>query len=131
MTEEKSGASGFLEEIKRRKVFRVAVAYLIVGWVLIQVADVTSGPLRLPEWSNTFVIWLVALGFPIALTLAWIFDVTPSGIKVTGSADEESSPQVSDASIAVLPFLNMSGDPDNEYFSDGLSEELLNLLARL
>jgi len=108
---------------------RVIVAYLIVGWLLIQIADVTLEPLHLPEWSGTFVIWLVALGFPIAVILAWVLDVTPQGVKVTEPIESNDVP--SDASIAVLPFVNMSGDTDNEYFSDGLSEELLNLLARL
>jgi len=124
-----SGLSTFWEEIKRRKVARVIVAYLIVGWLLIQIADVTLEPLRLPEWADTLVIWLIGLGFPIAVILAWVLDVTPDGVKVTESADTAAAP--SDASIAVLPFVNMSGDADNEYFSDGLSEELLNLLTRL
>jgi len=119
----------FWNELKRRKVARVAVAYLIVGWLLIQVADVTLEPLHLPEWSDTLVIWLIALGFPIAIVLAWTLDVTPGGIKVT--ADEPAKAPVDAASIAVMPFVNMSGDSDNEYFSDGMSEELLNLLARL
>jgi len=75
------------------------------------------------------VIWLVALGFPITIVLAWVLDVTPAGVKVTGPAKASDAP--SDASVAVLPFVNMSGNADNEYFSDGLSEELLNLLTRL
>ena len=121
--------SKFWDEVKRRKVVRVVIAYLIVGWLLIQIADVTIEPLRLPEWSGTLVIWLVALGFPIAVILAWVLDVTPEGVKITESAEAKDAPP--DASIAVLPFVNMSGDADNEYFSDGLSEELLNLLTRL
>jgi adenylate cyclase len=124
-----SKASTLWEEIKRRKVVRVVIAYLIVGWGLIQIADVTLQPLHLPDWAGTMVIWLIALGFPIAVILAWVLDITPEGVKVTGAAAEDDVP--GDASIAVLPFLNMSGDPENEYFSDGLSEELLNLLARL
>ena len=123
------GASKIWGEIKRRKVVRVIIAYLIVGWLLIQIADVTLEPLHLPEWSGTLVIWLVALGFPVTVILAWVLDVTPEGVKVTESADVITGP--SDASIAVLPFVNISGDADNEYFSDGLSEELLNLLTRL
>lgn len=119
----------FWNELKRRKVVRVAFAYLIVGWLLIQIADVTLEPLHLPEWADTFVIWLIGLGFPIAVVLAWMLDVTPGGIRVTDTKPE--TPAAGDASIAVLPFVNMSGDPDNEYFSDGMSEELLNLLARL
>ena len=131
MPEEKSSAASFWEEIKRRKVVRVIVAYLIVGWLLIQIADVTSEPLRLPDWSDTLVIWLVALGFPVTVILAWAFDITPNGIEVTDSTVAGSKDRSSDTSIAVLPFINMSGDADNEYFSDGLSEELLNVLARL
>jgi len=123
------GSSKLWEEIKRRKVVRVIIAYLIVGWLLIQIADVTLEPLHLPEWSGTLVIWLVGLGFPIAVILAWVLDITPEGVKVTTNSEADDTP--SDASIAVLPFVNMSGDKDNEYFSDGLSEELLNLLARL
>jgi adenylate cyclase len=123
------GASKIWEEIKRRKVVRVIIAYLIVGWLLIQIADVTLEPLHLPEWSDTLVIWLIGLGFPIAVILAWVLDITPEGVKVTEEADTTAAP--SDASIAVLPFVNMSGDAGNEYFSDGLSEELLNLLTRL
>ena len=119
----------FWNELKRRKVVRVTVAYLIVGWLLIQVADVTLEPLHLPEWSDTLVIWLIGLGFPIAIVLAWMLDVTPEGIRVT--VEESDATPNDDASIAVMPFINMSGDPDNEYFSDGMSEELLNRLVRL
>ena len=124
-----SAAAKFWEELKRRKVVRVVVAYLIVGWVLIQIADVTLQPLHLPDWAGTLVIWLIGLGFPIAVILAWVLDVTPEGVKLTDAVAAGSEP--ADASIAVLPFVNMSGDADNEYFSDGLSEELLNLLTRL
>ncbi|MCH7821904.1 MAG: hypothetical protein IIA07_07805 [Proteobacteria bacterium] len=133
MTAQKSKSSTLWEEIKRRKVVRVVVAYLVVGWGLIQIADATLQPLHLPDWAGTLVVWLVALGFPITVILAWVLDISPKGIKVTGPADEsdEVSSAPADASIAVLPFVNMSGNPDNEYFSDGISEELLNLLSRL
>lgn len=129
MPDKPTKTSGFWTELKRRKVVRVIVAYLVVGWLLIQIADVTIEPLRLPEWSDTLVIWLVGLGFPIAIALAWVLDVTPAGVKVTAPAEAGDAP--SDASVAVLPFVNMSGNADNEYFSDGLSEELLNLLTCL
>ena len=128
MTEESLKSKSFWQELQRRKVVRVVIAYVIVGWLLIQIADVTLEPLHLPSWSQTLVIWLVGLGFPVAVILAWVLDVTPEGIAVTPLANE---PSVDDATIAVLPFVNMSGDPENEYFSDGMSEELLNLLARL
>lgn len=91
---------------------RVVLAYVFVGWLLIQIADVTLEPLHLPSWSETLVIWLVALGFPIAVILAWVLDVTPEGIAVTPPQDE---PSVDDATIAVLPFVNMSGDPERVF----------------
>jgi len=128
MTEESPETKSMWHELQRRKVVRVAVAYIVVGWVLIQIADTTIEPLHLPSWSGTLVIWLVGLGFPVAVILAWVLDVTPRGISVT-KADDRAAPD--DATIAVLPFVNMSGNEENEYFSDGMSEELLNLLARL
>lgn len=119
----------FIEELKRRKVFRAVVAYIIVSWVLIQIAETTFEPMGLPPWSLTFVIALVFLGLPLALVLAWGFDITSSGIERTQSVPEAAE---SDdiPSIAVLPFVDMSPDKDNEYFADGLTEELLNVLAK-
>jgi adenylate cyclase len=70
MTEESPESKSFWKELQRRKVVRVAVAYVIVGWVLIQIADVTIEPLHLPVWAGTLVIWLVGLGFPVAVVLA-------------------------------------------------------------
>ena len=71
----------FLGEIKRRKVFQVAAVYAVVSWLLIQVVDVVAEPLALPDWIDAVVIVLLAVGFPIAVILAWAFDLTPEGIK--------------------------------------------------
>jgi len=140
-----SGLKTFWSELRRRKVGRVAFVYIIVAWLLIQVAEVTFEPLQLPEWSVTLVIALVVLGFPLALVLAWAFDLTPEGIIRDVSGGEELAPTTAAGTagcdnrpartdkrraIAVLPLANMSGNPENEFFSDGITEEILNLLAR-
>jgi TolB-like protein/Tfp pilus assembly protein PilF len=133
---------GFITELRRRKVFRVATFYAIAGFVVAQVADIVMPGLQLPGWSVTFVLVLLLLGFPIAIALAWAFDVTPAGVVRTpargrrggGPAGEDPGsdrPAGPIRSIAVLPFADMSPDRDNEYFGDGLAEELLNALARL
>jgi adenylate cyclase len=116
----------FLEELKRRKVIRVVVAYVIVGWLLIQVAETTFAPMGLPDWSLTLVIVLVVLGLPLAAILAWGFDITPDGIEKTADAVTPEG-----LSIAVLPFPDMSAEKDQEHFCDGLTEELLNVLTRI
>jgi TolB-like protein/Tfp pilus assembly protein PilF len=145
-----------IDELKRRNVFKVAAAYLVVGWLLIQVASTVAPQLNLPEWAPRLVTFIILLGFPIALVLAWVLDVTPEGIKLdkapvgtkrmiavaailaalavgwywkTRPAPASSSADA--RSIAVLPFVNMSEDKSNEYFSDGISEEILNVLARV
>jgi len=178
----------FIKELKRRNVFRVAIAYAIAAWLLIEITATTFPILKLPDWSVTLVTVLVLIGFPLALILAWAFELTPEGLKkekdvdrsesithVTGrrldfiiitvlalalgyfaydkfvpdaSRDavlveattqavtekvvtEQEEPTESDQSIAVLPFVNMSEDAGNEYFADGLSEELLNMLVKI
>jgi len=141
----------FFAELRRRRVFRVIVMYVIVGWVVIEVAATMLPGLHLPEWSVTLVIALVVLGFPIAVFMGWVFDVGPHGIERTTPAaiapaaaapvapaplaahveKPPAEPRDERRSIAVLPFVNMSGDPENEYFSDGISEEILNLLTKL
>jgi len=120
--------AGFLEELKRRKVIRVVLAYVIVGWLLIQVAETTFAPMGLPDWSLTLVIVLVVLGLPLATVLAWGFDITSSGIEKTPAAGLGTPDGLS---IAVLPFPDMSAEQDQEHFCDGLTEELLNVLTRI
>jgi len=156
----------FVRELKRRNVFRVGGAYLIIAWLLLQVSDTLVPALNLPDWFQSGVALLLILGFPLALFFAWAFELTPDGLKkernieagesialVTGRKLDfviigllavalgyfaydkfVASPvelQDSIKSIAVLAFDNMSEDPDNEYFSDGISEEILNLLAKV
>ena len=130
----------FLAELRRRSVFKVGIAYAIVAWVLVQVAVAVAPPLHLPPWTATFVIVLLGLGFPVALLLAWAFELTPQGVKKTGPMARQAGAVNPDAaaaagsrtqSIAVLPFVDMSPDKDQEYFSDGIAEELLNHLAKI
>jgi adenylate cyclase len=130
------------------------VVYVVVSWLVISAAETLLPNLNLPEWSVTLVISFVVLAFPIVLALAWIFDIGPKGVEITRAATSETeelpvkpgvtAPGIpaSEAltpakdpedrrSIAVLPFENMSGDRENEYFSDGIAEEILNLLTKL
>jgi hypothetical protein len=134
---------GIIAELKRRSVFKVGAVYAAIAWLLVEVSATTFPMLRLPEWAPTLVLVVLMIGFPIALILAWAFEVTPEGIqrdtadqqqtvegrRAASSAVRHSGP--AEKSIAVLPFVNMSDDASNEYFSDGLSEELLNLLAKI
>lgn len=164
----------FLKEVKRRNVFKVALVYIVVAWLTMQVVDVMFPALNVPQWLTSVIALLLLIGLPFALIFAWAFELTPDGIKrekdvdrsqsitpVTGrklnyviivtlvisvgfllvdkyvwqlgSPDEANTTALAEIkpSIAVLPFVNMSGDKENEYFSDGLSEELLNALAKI
>ena len=156
-------------ELKRRNVVRVAIAYVVVSWLTLQLTDVLVPLLSLPEWVGRFVFLVLLIGFPLALFFAWAFELTPEGIKKEKHVDRSESvthvtgrkldfiiigvlvvaltffavdkyvlvpsttpaSTVAKQSIAVLPFVNMSDDAGNEYFSDGLSEEILNLLAKI
>jgi serine/threonine-protein kinase len=166
-------ATNFFAELKRRNVYKVAVAYTIVGWLLVQVATQVFPFLEIPNWVVRLVIALVVIGFPIALVIAWAFEATPEGIKRTEVADAmpvsaatrrkkhawiyvvvigtaisvtlfflgrytagnksvASVPNELPAkSIAVLPFDNLSRDPDNAYFAEGVQDEILTRLAKV
>jgi len=129
----------FFKKLRQRGVIKVAIAYLVISWLLMQLADVTFPRLQLPEWTVTLVLALLILGFPIAMVLAWAYEMTADGIRrdVADPADAQApeSPEVATAvnkkSIAVLPFANMSADSEQEHFCDGLTEELLYVLAGL
>ena len=180
--------SSLFAELKRRNLFRIAALYLVGGWVLLQVADVLFGLMELPGWTLRLVLAILALGFPVALVVAWVYEMTPEGLKPAKAVPTEQSitsvtarklntvitvtlvvavlvligdrvlqpetPAVTVASnpatsvsmdslpestatapqkqsVAVLPFVDMSPGKDQEYFTDGLTENLLNGLAQV
>ncbi len=119
----------FFVELKRRKVYRVAAAYIVVAWVLIQVATQVFPFFEVPNWTVRLVILALCLGFPIAVVLAWAYDITPSGIKRT--EEVPPAPFVPEKSVAVLPFENLSDDRENTFFADGVHDDILSSLARI
>ncbi len=135
----------FIHELQRRKVVRVAIFYGLVSWIVIQLADVIFPALALPDWTVPLFIIIIILGFPLALILSWMFDLNPGGITRTDGAATRATVEIGDAgpaaavvgaapsekSIAVLPFVDMSAEGDSEYFSDGVTEEILNALTRV
>ena len=149
----------FVAELKQRKVFRVAMVYLVVAWVAIQAASIALPAFDAPAWTLRVLILLFALGLPLALLLAWVLELTPQGPKLTAgkvgnrrmawlsiglaalalawffygqpALRSRDVVRAQDRSIAVLPFVNMSGDPANDYFSDGLAETTLDMLAQV
>jgi TolB-like protein/Tfp pilus assembly protein PilF len=174
-------SGNFFAELKRRNVYKVAVAYAIVAWLLIQVATQVFPFFEIPNWAVRLVVLLVILGFPIALFLAWAFEITPEGIKraedvspnesitkrtgrkliwttvvlaviaagllafqllrpktasaprqdASAARTEAATGSLPEKSIAVLPFENLSRDPDNAFFTDGVQDEILTNLARV
>src|SRR5438876_5179884 len=153
--------SGFFEEVKRRKVYRVAAAYIIGAGGTIQLASAACPAWELPNWTLRLVIVLLLVGFPIALILAWAFDVTLQGIRATPSVAAPRThrrrnvimlvatgvivsaiagffllPRISsahkiDKSIAVLPFENLSDEKENAYFADGIQDDVLTNLSKI
>ena len=157
----------FFAELKRRNVYKVGIAYAVIAWLLMQVATQVFPFLEIPNWAIRLVIMLLIIGFPVALILAWAFELTAEGIKLTESANREAAkpsrnkawiyiiivaaalsvslffvgrytaPKITRSSeslaksIAVLPFENLSRDPDNAYFADGVQEEILTRLAKI
>jgi len=154
------------QELKRRNVVRVGIAYIVLGWVGLQASDILFDLFEAPAWVGKSFAGLLLLGFPFALLFAWAFEMTPEGVKKTAEVDASDSITHStgrklnyviiaalvaalgystwsnkatdilvedialDRSIAVLPFVNMSSDKEQEWFADGLTEEILNSLAR-
>jgi TolB-like protein len=161
----------FFAELKRRNVYKVAVAYIVAGWALSQGIAQVFPVFDVPNWAIRAILLLIILGLPVALVLAWMFELTPQGIKRTETADAMSlgekrtkrtwiyvviigaavsiglfflgrytagnkvgvgsSNEISNKSIAVLPFENLSDDKSTAYFSDGITEEILNALAQI
>lgn len=155
----------FVSELKRRRVFKVGAAYVVVAWLAIQAVSIGFPAFDAPPWALRIFILVSLLGFPLAVVMAWVFDLTPQGVKLDpdvgggkrvyaiavvlvvlalgwyfygqpsfrkGDAPTPVSRAATDPdTIAVLPFDNMSGDPKQDYFSDGMTEELLNVLAKV
>ena len=152
----------FFTELRRRHVVQVAVTYVIVAFVVLEGADIILPALQVPDWTLTVLVVLVVAGLPLAIVLAWAFELTPEGLRRDGPQTGEGGPSVSVAepsesdgpqdvvqhdprtstspeslstgsrtSVAVLPFDNLSGDPDSDYFSDGVTEDILTHIASI
>lgn len=129
----------FFLELKRRKVYRVAAAYAVAGWLIVQIATQVFPFFEVPNWTIRLIVIALILGFPIALILSWIFDITPQGIKRTDESDQVlrsdtasiQAPNIPEKSIAVLPFENLSDNKENEYFAAGVHDDILSSLAKV
>ncbi len=150
--------SGFFEEVQRRKVYRVAAAYIIAAGFIIQIGSAVFPAWELPNWTLRFVVVLLLAGFPVALILAWAYDVTPQGIQATPAAPgahrrrniialiaiglaisavagfflfPRASGRSVEKSIAVLPFQSLSDEKENAYFADGMQDDILTNLSKI
>jgi small-conductance mechanosensitive channel len=148
------GMSGFFEEVQRRKVYRVAAAYVIAAGFIIQISSAVFPAWELPNWAFRLVVVFLLIGFPISLILAWAYDLTPQGIRATpaprthrrrnlimliaigvivsATAGFFLLPRASahkiEKSIAVLPFQSLSDEKENAYFADGMQDDILTNL---
>lgn len=123
--------SALSAEMKRRKVYPVIAAYAVFAWVILQIGEVTFEPLGLPGWAMVSLIVLVILGFPIVFVLSWVFDLTWAGLRRDSGPETDTVNGFETPSIAVLPFVDMSPERDQEYFCDGVAEEILNALTKV
>ena len=127
----------FLAELKRRKVYSVAIAYVVGGWALAQGIAQVLPVFDIPNWVVRLIVVLIVLGFPVALTLSWFFDLTRYGIVRTPNVKAESKIEIADTpdlferSIAVLPFDDLTSGEQRDYFGDGIAEEILSELAKI
>jgi TolB-like protein/Flp pilus assembly protein TadD len=150
--------SGFFEELQRRKVYRVAAAYIIAAGFIIQIGSAVFPAWELPNWTLRLVVVLLLAGFPVALILAWAYDVTPQGIQATPASPgthrrrniialtaiglaisavsgfflfPRASGRIVEKSIAVLPFQSLSDEKENAYFADGIQDDILTNLSKI
>ncbi len=175
--------AGYLKELQRRNVFRAVAAYIVLGWILLQVAGGLENALSLPPWFDTIIAAALAIGLPVVIIVSWVYEITPEGLQKTRNVAEhhsistdtgrrlnyitvagivvllgvvvadrfvsrpdadsapatspqdaifvEAAPSANSKSIAVLPFVAMTASQDDEFFADGLSEEILNVLAKI
>ena len=154
--------NNFFAELKRRKVFKVGAAYLVAAWLVVQAASIGFPAFDAPPWVLRIFILVALLGFPIAVVMAWVFDLTPEGVKLDADTSgskrlfaaatllivlalgwyfygqpsfrkgDATTPSIADKkSITVLPFDNLSRDPDNAYFCEGVQDEILTRLAKV
>jgi len=125
---DKGNRNGLFTELRERQVFKVSAIYAVVAWVLVQVCEVVFESFDIPASLLRGIIILAVIGFPVAATLAWIFDLTPQGIRRTSSRKATRGRATPEGSIAVLPFLNLSDDPSQDHFVMGICEDLLTSL---